>query len=72
MGSEGHEHQDNKNEYTVHGDGTRESNAENTEDDNNNEISSIMNKQYGKRTRKIYGLGKENVTSPQRYAYTHQ
>ena len=51
MGSEGNQHQENENEDIGRDKNTRKPNVDDESEDNNNEISSIMDKQYGKRTR---------------------
>ena len=51
MGSELQEHQDNEIENTFCNNNTHETNANDEAEDNNNEISRIMDKQYMKRTR---------------------
>ena len=51
MGIKGPEHQDNKYEDTERNNDTRKPNADDQVEDNNNEISSIMDKQYGMRKR---------------------
>ena len=72
MASEGHEHPDNENKDTGRDDDTREPNTDDEAEDKNNEILSIIDKQYGMWTREKCGLGNENVTSPRRCAYTQQ
>ena len=49
MGSERHEHEDYEGEYSERYDNTRKLNAENEPEHHNNELSSIMDKQYGTR-----------------------
>ena len=64
IGSEGNKNQDNENEDTGRNEGTREPNAYYEAEDNNNEISSIMDKNMERGPGKICGLGNENATHP--------
>ena len=51
MGSEGHEHKDNEDEDAERNYNTRKPNADNEPEHNNNEILSLMDKQYGTQSR---------------------
>ena len=66
MGSERHEHEDYEGEYAERYDNIRKLNAENEPEHHNNELSSIMDKQYGTRYGGIIWARKRKWDLPQK------
>ena len=66
MGSERHEHEYYEDEYAECDDITRKPNAKNEPEHHNNEISSIMDKQYGTWSRETIWARKRKWDLPQK------